>query len=77
MRCWNPIDNNRWARIAFLVITKLGTTLGELAQLVAGTQSSAAVKDTNPNAKFEILQQSWDKSEGIMTRNNPPEYALA
>jgi hypothetical protein len=25
------------------------------------------VKDTNPNPKFEILNQSWNAADGIMT----------
>ena len=44
-----------------------GITIGELAQMFAVRQSSAAVKDVNPNPKFEVLQQSWDATSGIMT----------
>jgi hypothetical protein len=42
-------------------------TLGELCDVLACRQSSAAVKDTNPNPKFEILNQSWNPADGIMT----------
>jgi hypothetical protein len=48
--------------------TSLDTiTIGELAQMFAVRQSSAAAKDVNPNPKFEVLQQSWDPTSGVMT----------
>ena len=42
-------------------------TVGEVCDILACRQSSAAVKDTNPNPKFEILQQTWNPTDGIMT----------
>eukprot|EP01046_Picozoa_sp_COSAG06_P014171 COSAG06_NODE_871_length_11856_cov_6.434039_11_plen_164_part_00 len=53
------MESHRSAGVAW---SKLGRN-----NVLACRQSSAAVKDTNPNPKFEILNQSWNAADGIMT----------
>ena len=50
-------------------------TIAQLAEVFHASVGSTVQKDTNPNAKFEILQQSWDEASGVCTvQTSQPLY---